>query len=750
MSPDPNASDNVDIQGIVEKILFCNDKGDYTVAIIQDLNGNEAHKVVGPLGPLEISSAVQISGTLEKHDVYGSQIRATRVVPTVPTSDFGIRKYLASGVIDGVGSVLADRLVDAFGSETLEILENQPQRLKEVEGVGKKKIRSISQAFKSQESQRHLLIFLHGLGLGPSLIARILKTYGQATIATLKKNPYRLIRDVSGVGFLSADRIALELGVPPESVERSSAAADHHLRISAERGGNTCLPRAVLTSEVQELLGCTAEKAKEGIDHGIENGHLVAEELKNGEDPWIYLHSLHWSESSAAHRIDQLLTTPRVGPTLVPEALTAWAESLLKIELSPRQRDAVAAALTRKFSIITGGPGVGKTTVIRSICTILEAKKVSVALAAPTGRAAKRLKETTGRQAKTLHRMLRFDPATSEFGHNQSRPLEYDVVIIDESSMLDIWLFHSLLDGLKDSTTLILVGDVDQLPSVGPGRVLADIIESKTVEVVRLTQIFRQSEQSQIVVNAHRINQGQLPDLSQESSGGDLREFYFIEREDPLEVQRTLVHLVTEHIPKTFHLDRLNDIQVLTPMHKGACGSKALNQCLQGSLNPAPSPELKLIDEPSQEAASSSDRFRLTPGDKVMQIKNNYDKEVFNGDIGRVISISEKNKAVLTEFEGVRVLYEAQSTDELAPSYAITVHKSQGSEYPCIVLPLVLQHSILLQRNLLYTAVTRAKKLVVVIGSRRALQVAVANKRGSERYSGLGMRLSREPKSHDD
>jgi exodeoxyribonuclease V alpha subunit len=656
---------------------------------------------------------------------YGEQFQAAGFVTVQPSTLVGIEKYLGSGMVRGIGPVMARRLVQRFGLATLEIIESEPKRLAEVEGIGPVRRERILEAWVEQREIKEVMIFLQSHGVTASYAGRIYKEYGARAIGVVRENPYRLATDIHGIGFLTADRIAARLGVPRDSPLRAEAGVLHVLhRLSDE--GHVYAPSSRLVEEAREILELEAAPVEEAVDRLAGQGSVVCEPLPGGERA-VYRSSLHAAESGLAAAVRRLVTAPSRSVAVDTEKALAWFERKQSLTLAPAQREAVSRALHGKTLVITGGPGTGKTTLVNAVIRILEAKGVRILLCAPTGRAAKRMAETASREARTIHRLLEFNPRSGQFERNEQQPLEADLVIVDEVSMVDLPLADHLLRAVPPTCRLVLVGDVDQLPSVGPGNVLGDLIRSERVDVVRLTEIFRQAEESRIVVNAHRVNRGEMPILA--GSGGE-SDFFFIERDEPESIVETVKSLLRERIPARFRLDPVNDIQVLTPMNRGLLGAGRLNTELQALLNPE-GPSLK----------RGGRVFRA--GDKVMQIRNNYDLEVFNGDIGRVTGLDEDSGELEVTFDGRPRAYAAGQMDELVHAYACSIHKAQGSEYSCVIIPFHTQHYVMLRRNLLYTGITRGRRLVIVVGSKRAVALAVRNDRVERRCTRLTERLQR-------
>jgi exodeoxyribonuclease V alpha subunit len=725
--PKPTASTTT-LEGVLERIVFSNEENAWTVARLAVTGQRDLVTVVGNLLGVQPGENLRLTGSWINDPKYGKQFRVSSYATVVPATVTGIEKYLGSGLIRGIGKVMASRLVTAFGLETLDVIDNHPQRLVEVEGIGPKRSRDILRAWEEQREIKEVMVFLQSHGVSTHHAIKIYKAYGPRATELVRENPYRLATDIYGIGFKTADKIAAALGIPPTAPQRIEAGSLYLLGQGADRG-HVYLPKKTLLEEAEKLLDAPValvEQAIAALATPANNEQIVLQNLASPEEQAIYLRSLHAAESSVADRIRALLIQPPLPLEIDVDRALDWFEKGERIELARQQRQAVRAGLTRKVLVITGGPGTGKTTLVRGLVKILEKKKQKVLLAAPTGRAAKRLSEATGAEATTLHRLLELNPKTRQFDRNREHPLSCDLLIVDEASMLDTVLAHHVLRAVPDHGRLILVGDVDQLPSVGPGRVLADLIRSDAVEVVRLTEIFRQAERSLIVVNAHRVNQGMMPILESVDSDGD---FFFFERAAPEDLVETIAQLVSRRIPAKFGFDPVEQIQVLTPMNRGPLGTESLNAVLRELLNP----------EGTQVTRGGQ---TLRVGDKVMQVRNNYDLEVFNGDIGRIAAIDEVDQLVTVALDGREVVYDHGSLDELVLAYACSIHKSQGSEYPCVVIPLHTTHYVMLQRNLLYTALTRAKRLAILVGEERALKIAVGNRRVRARFTRLADRLA--------
>ena len=719
MPQPPRASTPTEVlAGLVERVTFHNEENGFCVLRVKARGQRDQITVLGHAAMISAGEFVQASGTWVNDRTHGVQFRASFLKVTAPTTVEGIEKYLGSGMIRGIGPVYAKKLVRAFGEAVFDIIEQEPSRLREVTGIGPKRAERIIAGWAEQKVIREIMLFLHSNGVGTSRAVRIYKTYGSSAVQLISENPYRLARDIRGIGFRTADQIAAKLGIEKTALIRVRAGIAYALTEAMDEG-HCGLPAEELLPLTQKLLEVPADLVETAVSLELQEGTVIADDLDGRR--CVFLAGLYRAERQIAEKLKTLALGKPPWPAIDADKAIPWVEQRTNLTLADSQREAIRVALGSKVLVVTGGPGVGKTTLVNSILKILRAKNVVIALCAPTGRAAKRLSESTGLETKTIHRLLETDPRTGAFRRTEEDQLDCELLVVDETSMVDVPLMRALLRALPDQAALLLVGDVDQLPSVGPGQVLADVIACSAMPVVRLTEVFRQAAESQIIVNAHRINQGLMPDLAH-LEGGD---FYFVDAADADEAVRKLLAIVQERIPKRFGLDPVRDVQVLCPMNRGGLGARSLNIELQKALNPPG--ELRI------------ERFGWTfcPGDKVMQIENDYDREVYNGDLGVVLRIDMEEGELTVSFDGRDVIYGFGELDELVLAYATTIHKSQGSEYPAVVIPLSVQHYPMLQRNLVYTGVTRGKRLVVLVGQRKALAIAVKGDRKRRRWSKL-------------
>jgi len=730
---EPNAPDRptTSLEGSLERITYANEEASWSVVRVVVHGRKEPITAVGNLLGVQPGESLRLTGWWVQDRKYGEQFRVATYATVKPATLVGIEKYLGSGLVKGVGPAMAKRLVQHFGLETLDIIDSKPERLAEVKGFGEKRRKLLRETWAEQRDIRQVMVFLQAHEVPASFAVRVYKQYGAQSIEVVQNNPYRLSIDVHGIGFRTADRIAQSLGVPTHSPKRAEAGVLHVLGEFSD-DGHLYAPRDKLAARTVELLQVAPEIVEAAITRlaateyiAVEGASALAHPRPEDACEAVYLKALHVSEIGVAHLLKALAAWPARPLEVDVERAITWFEGRQGISLAPEQKEAVRQAMVAKVLVITGGPGTGKTTLVNAILSILEKKDRRILLSAPTGRAAKRMGEATGREAETIHRLLEYNPRTHSFQRDRNLPLEADVLVLDEVSMVDTVLMLNVLKALPPHCQLLLVGDVDQLPSVGPGSVLQDIINSGHVPVVRLKHIFRQAQASLIITNAHRINQGELPQVPPADA---LADFYFVEKEEPEAILATLKTLVKERIPRRFGFHPVDEVQVLVPMNRGLIGTANLNATLQAHLNPS-----------GEELTRGNRMFRV--GDKVMQVRNNYELGVFNGDIGRVELIDKEEQALVVRYDGRPVAYSWSDMDELVLAYATSVHKSQGSEYPCVVLPLHTQHYTLLQRNLLYTAVTRGRKLVVLVGSSKALGIAVRNGEPQKRFTRLAARL---------
>ena len=716
------------LEGELERITYSNPETHYTIAKLKTSKTHNMVTIVGSMPAVKPGQFLKIEGTWETHPKYGQQFKIESYEETLPATISGIKKYLASGIVKGIGPSTAHRMIRHFGAKTFEIIEKSPERLVEVDGVGQAKATLIGDAWKNNHAARGVMQLLQNSGVKTAYCAKILKTYGADAVNIIRNDPYRLATDIPGIGFYFADRIALKLGVSRDDTQRVRACIIHVIQQFINEG-HVFVYENQLVAQCADLFSLEADITRYSIEKLSDDGELVIENAPDtSENRIVYLKEIHQAETGISNRIKALLSVPVIPPSIDAERISKEVQKKLAIALSQEQIDVLEKILSHRAVIITGGPGTGKTTLIRSVNAIFEALGKRVLLAAPTGRAARRLSEVTRRDAKTIHRLLGVNFKDGLFDKNRDNPLDADAVIIDEASMVDTLLMFHLINAVPMTAVLILVGDVFQLPSIGPGNVLSDMIKSARTPIFYLKKIFRQAHKSPIVFNAHKIRQGEFPVFKPLDPTEGLSEFYFIEQDDPNTVVTTILELCNKTIPERFNFDPVHEVQILTPMHKGVIGTTHLNQVLQEVLNPNP-----VIIE------TRGSTFKI--GDKVMHLKNNYQKEVFNGDIGFIRTVDVKENVFSVDFYGRTVSYDFTEMDDISLAYAISVHKSQGSEYPAVILPIMTQHFVLLQRNLLYTAITRGKKLVILIGTKKALAIALKNDTPKKRLSGLAFRL---------
>ena len=723
------------IRGQIERITYVNEENNYTVAKAVVSGKNDLVTIVGNFASLNPGEVVKLFGEWINHPKFGHQFKVIKYETITPATARGIEKYLGSGFIKGIGPVMAKRMVEKFGGDTLNIIDTTIERLNEVQGIGQVRIEMIRKAWIDQKEIRGVMIFLQEYGVSTTYAVKIYKQYGQDSIKVVKDNPYRLASDIFGIGFLTADRIGEKIGIPRDSLLRIEAGILYGLhKVSDE--GHVYYPYEQLIEKGKEILNVERDIIVQAIAKIAVEKKILLEDLNLDPDNFqennkaVYLAKFHVCETGIARRLLNLSGIPKQLRPIDMDRAIQWVQNQLHMTLAEKQIEAVKGAIKEKIMIITGGPGTGKTTIVNCIIKIYEKIGKKIMLCAPTGRAAKRLAETTGHTAKTIHRLLEYQPNGGSFKKNDDEPLKTDVLIVDEASMIDTILMNHLLKAVPLSATLIFVGDIHQLPSVGAGNVLKDLIASNIFKVVELNEIFRQAKKSYIIVNAHKINNGQMP-IIPKTDRNTLVDFYFITEEAPEKVLMCITDLVQNRIPKRFKFDPISDVQVLTPMYKGIIGAINLNAELQQNLN-----------RNCHEIRRGGRIFRLH--DKVMQIRNNYEKEVYNGDIGVISALDLENQECLVSFEGRQVTYDFSELDEMVLAYAVTIHKSQGSEYPAVIIPVMMNHYLLLQRNLLYTGVTRAKKLVVLIGTKKALAIAIKNDKVKKRYTRLADRLTME------
>ena len=710
-----------DIQGFIEDIIYTNSDNGFTVAKFKEENQKELICIVGTLLSVQPGEALLLKGEWKKHPQFGKQFEIASYEVTSPSTLLGIQKYLESGLIKGIGPVYAKKIIDFFGIDTLDIIDETPDRLIEIPGIGKKKVKTIKTCWLEQKSVRDVMIFLRSFGVSPTYAQKIYKKYEDKAIDYVKENPYRLAKDIFGIGFKIADAIANKMGFEKTSSFRIDAGIEFTLwELSLE--GHTCIPEEKLILKAASILDVDPDLIDQRIHKMVDEEKIIRKNLTIDDQtyPFIWLKVMLHFEEGIADELYRLQNNKSSIRSINCDKALEWVENKLSIQLESKQKDGVRSSLEEKLHIVTGGPGTGKSTITKAILAITEKLTSKITLAAPTGRAAKRMSQITRKKASTIHSLLEYDFHTASFRRNPENPLSCRLIIIDEASMIDTSLMYNLLRALPNDTRVILIGDIDQLPSVGPGNILKDIIASEKVTITKLTEIFRQAKGSKIILNAHRINQGEFPYLPEKEKS----DFLFLEAMRPEEIQQKALQMIKEDIPSKWGFDPIDDIQLLAPMKKGLIGIENFNTILQSELNPSDSPFYR-------------SGMRLHVNDKVMQIRNNYNKLIFNGDVGRISKIDKIEQEIVVTFDGREISYDFSELDEITLAYAVSVHKYQGSECPCIVMPLHMSHFILLYRNLLYTAVTRGRKLVVLIGSKKALAVAIKNIDVRQRFTGL-------------
>lgn len=713
----PHTQASLSVSGTLKHFIYLDDHNDFAIAKFESESG-EIITILGALSALSSGEQAMISGHYEMNERFGQQFRVENFRMLYPTSDEGLIAFLGGGLFPGIRRGFAQKIVEHFGSRTIETISQNPDALNDVKGLGSKKIESLKNTWKEYFTVKDIMMFLQGFGISATFAGKIFKTYGNMAIEKVKTNPYHLAHDISGIGFVKADQIAEQMGIQKDSPQRIQAAFLHVIEKATEQQGHTCLPLTQATLETQKLLDLEQTLISQEIETLVHQQKIIIYQNQDQAE-FVYLKVLYQAEHEIARELERLIHEPSgINPMALDYTLSEVTQKI-DFSLSDRQIEAVKAATTQKITLITGGPGTGKTTLVKMLVYIFNRLNITLSLCAPTGRASKRLQESSGMEAKTIHRLLEYNPNLKQFMRNRHNPLETQVLIADETSMIDIFLMNHLLKALKNDTILILVGDADQLPSVGPGMILRDLIDSSLFPTIHLDTIYRQGSGSDIIVNAHLINQGQALSLEKDDP-----HFFFIRKQTPEDMQAALLELVKTRIPAKYQLDPVRDIQVLSPMYKTPLGVTQLNELLQKELNPEP-------------RVSVRGQFQLSAGDKVMQLMNNYDKEVYNGDIGFVETIDPENKKIWVRFENRTIPYLFSESEELVLAYATTIHKSQGSEYPAVIIPVTTQHYVMLQRNLLYTAVTRGKQLVILIGTEKAVNLAIGNNKTHQRFGFL-------------
>ena len=710
-----------EIHGHIERITFQNGENGYTVARLKEPKKKDLTTIVGTLTTVQVGETVRCKGFWKNDLNYGFQFQVKEYEVERPSSKEGIKKYLSSGLVKGIGPVFAERIVEYYDIETLAIIDDNPDALLDVNGIGGKRLEKIKACWDEQRAIREVMIFLQGYGISPTYAKKIFRTYEEKSIEIIQDNPYQLAKDIWGIGFKTADHTARKMGIAMDADIRIDSGVEYALsELSNE--GHTCYPVDLFLEKAHELLEVDAHLIDQRLEAIIKDGRIILETLDYQEGPkvFIWLKAFYLSEKGIVKEFDRLLTGQSPLKQINIEKAIDWAQKELTIQLAAQQHQAVSQCFQEKIHIITGGPGTGKSTITKVILAIARKLTDKILLAAPTGRAAKRMAEITKIEAKTIHSLLEFDFGINGFRRNKEKPLECNIIIVDEASMIDTVLMYNLLKAIPTHARLILVGDTDQLPSVGPGNVLKDLIDVNICPTTTLTEIFRQAANSQIILNAHAINTGIFPTISNKSSS----DFFFIEREEPEAILQLIPTLVKTRLPQKYDFDPIIDIQVLSPMNRGIIGTRNLNTILQKELNPSTEPLIKM-----------GRTFHVK--DKVMQLRNNYDKEVYNGDVGSITKIDRIEQEILVDFEGQEVIYDFSDIDQLTLAYAASIHKFQGSECPCIIMPLHMTHYMMLYRNMLYTGITRGKKMVIVVGTKKALSLAVRNDKISQRFAGL-------------